>query len=96
MSYAFCDADALPVQHYCAAPKLSPITGGNRAFVEWCATFDCTPERHDEWTAFYRDAFGRCRLAAAAFGRSALDLAVGVSLRRQSVCDMIRARGFEE
>jgi polyketide cyclase/dehydrase/lipid transport protein len=59
MSYAFCDADALPVQHYQATLKLTPITDGNRAFVEWWATFDCTPERHDEWTAFYRDAFGR-------------------------------------
>jgi hypothetical protein len=25
--------------------------------VEWWATFDCDAERHDERTAFFRDAF---------------------------------------
>jgi hypothetical protein len=59
MSYAFCEADALPVQNYRATLQLTPITDGDRAFVEWSATFDCAPERHDEWTAFYNDAFGR-------------------------------------
>jgi Polyketide cyclase / dehydrase and lipid transport len=55
--YEFCGDAPMPVQHYRATLKVMPITDGSRGFVEWWATFDCTPERHGEWTVFFRDAF---------------------------------------
>ena len=33
------------VQNYIATLKLTPITDGNRSFIEWSAEFDCPPER---------------------------------------------------
>ncbi len=55
--YEFCGDAPMPVQHYRATLKITPITDGGRGFVEWWAMFDCAPERHDEWTVFFRDAF---------------------------------------
>jgi hypothetical protein len=39
-SYALCGDAPMPVQHYRATLRLTPITDGNHAFVEWWATFD--------------------------------------------------------
>jgi hypothetical protein len=58
-SYAFCGEPPMPVRDYRATLKVTPVTEDNRAFVEWWATFDCAPERQDEWTVFFRDSFGR-------------------------------------
>jgi hypothetical protein len=58
-TYSFCGEAPMPVRDYRATLRIVPVVDGGRAFVEWSATFDCTPERHDEWTAFFRDAFGR-------------------------------------
>jgi hypothetical protein len=33
------------VHNYIATLKLTPITDGERSFVEWTAEFDCPPER---------------------------------------------------
>ena len=55
--YEFCGAAPMPVQHYRATLRITPVVDGGRGFVEWWATFDCAPERHDEWTVFFRDAF---------------------------------------
>jgi hypothetical protein len=30
-----------PVRNYCATLKVTPVTDGNRSFVEWWTTFDC-------------------------------------------------------
>lgn len=56
-SYAFCDEAALPVHHYVGTLRITPIIDGDRAFVEWWATFDCEPSESERWMAFYRDAF---------------------------------------
>jgi hypothetical protein len=58
-TYAFCGAAPMPVRDYRATLRVVPVVDGGRAFIEWSATFDCPPERHDEWTVFFRDAFGR-------------------------------------
>ena len=58
-SYEFCGEPPMPVQRYRATLKVTPVTEGDRAFVEWWATFDCAPGRQDEWTGFFRDSFGR-------------------------------------
>jgi hypothetical protein len=38
------------VDNYIATLKLTPITDGNRTFVEWSAEFDCAPSRERELT----------------------------------------------
>lgn len=58
-SYAFCGDAPMPVQNYRATLRLTPIIDGDCAFVEWWATFDCAAERHEEWTSFFRESFGR-------------------------------------
>jgi len=55
--YEFCGEAPMPVQQYRATLRITPIIDGRRGFAEWWATFDCAPERRDEWTAFFRDAF---------------------------------------
>ena len=37
------------VLNYHATLRVTPVTDGDRAFVEWWTTFDCPPERDDEW-----------------------------------------------
>jgi hypothetical protein len=56
-SYAFCDETALPVRHYVGTLRITPVIDGDRAFVEWWATFDCETSEGERWTAFYGDAF---------------------------------------
>ena len=36
------------VENYVATLRLTPITDGERTFVEWTAEFDCAPEREAE------------------------------------------------
>ena len=58
-TYEFAGEASVPVQDYRATLRVSPVVDGNRAFVEWWATFDCEPERRTERAMFFRDAFGR-------------------------------------
>ena len=46
--YEFCGAPTLPVADFQASLRVTPIVDGNRAFVEWWATFDCEPESREE------------------------------------------------
>lgn len=55
--YRFCDPAALPVADYEATLRVTPVTDGDRAFVEWWAIFDCTPEERARWTTFYAESF---------------------------------------
>jgi hypothetical protein len=47
-TYEFCDAATLPLTDYQATLRISDVVDGDRAFVEWWATFDCDPDRRDE------------------------------------------------
>jgi hypothetical protein len=58
-TYAFCGEAPMPVRDYRATLRVVPVTDGGCGFVEWSATFDCAPERQDEWVVFFGDAFGR-------------------------------------
>ena len=53
--HEFCGAPALPVTDYRSTIRVTPIVDGERAFVEWSATFDC-------------DAGGRSGLTATLAG----------------------------
>lgn len=39
------------VENYVATVRLTPITDGDRTFIEWSAEFDCPPERETELVA---------------------------------------------
>jgi hypothetical protein len=56
-TYAFAGDIPLPVRHFEASIRVTPVVDGDRAFVEWWATFDCAAEDHDARVTFFRDAF---------------------------------------
>jgi len=56
-TYSFAGETPLPVTDFQATLRVTPVIDGNRAFVEWWATFDCDPAARGERTAFFRDAF---------------------------------------
>jgi hypothetical protein len=49
--YEFCDTPTLPVADFQATLRVTPVVDGDRAFVEWWATFDCEPARPEELSA---------------------------------------------
>jgi hypothetical protein len=56
-TYGFASEPPLHTRDFRATLRVTPVVDGGRAFVEWWATFDCDAERHNERTAFFRDAF---------------------------------------
>ena len=54
-SYEFCDPVPFAVRDYRATLRVTPITDGDRAFVEWWATFDCAVDERDHWVKQFRD-----------------------------------------
>ena len=41
------------VDNYNATIRVTPVTDGDKAFVEWWVTFDCDPDQHRHWIDFY-------------------------------------------
>ena len=56
-TYEFAGESPLPVQNFQATIRVTPVVDGDRAFVEWWASFDCEPAVCDERIAFFREAF---------------------------------------
>ena len=56
-TYEFCGEPTLPLTDYQATLRITPVVDGDRAFVEWWATFDCEPARRDELTGMLRGSF---------------------------------------
>lgn len=56
-TYGFAEEGALPVENYRATIRVTPVVDGDRAFVEWWATFDCAAGERGERTAFFSTAF---------------------------------------
>lgn len=38
--------------------RITPVTAGNRAFVEWWVSYDCKPDERARWEAFLISAIG--------------------------------------
>jgi len=55
--YGFEGAAPMPVWNFQATIRVTPVIDGERAFIEWFATFDCDPEGQDERIVVLRDAF---------------------------------------
>ncbi len=48
----------MPLENYVATLRLTPVTDGDRTFVEWTAEFDCAPEvENDLVEGIGRDVF---------------------------------------
>jgi hypothetical protein len=41
------------VDNYKATIRVTPITDGNKSFVEWWTTFDCDRDRQEHWTNLF-------------------------------------------
>ena len=52
-SYEFFGPAPFPVQDYRATLRVTPVTEGDRAFVEWWATFDCAEDERDHWVEHF-------------------------------------------
>ena len=58
-TYEFCEAPTLPMTGFRATLRVTPVTDGDRAFVEWWADFDCEADRRGELTETLRGWFGK-------------------------------------
>jgi hypothetical protein len=68
-TYAFCGQAPFPVENYLATIRVLPIVAdGDKAFVEWSATFDCALSESARWvTHFERQGFAKWLGALAQF-----------------------------
>ena len=57
-TYGFCGLPTLPVTDFQATLRVTPIVDGDRAFVEWWATFDCDADKRDELSTTLCGSFG--------------------------------------
>ncbi len=55
--YEFADAPPPPLASYRATIRVTKVTDGDRAFVEWWADFDVAPAEIDHWRGVYAAAF---------------------------------------
>ena len=58
-TYEFCEAPTLPMTGFRATLRVTPVTDGDRAFVEWWADFDCETARRGELAEILRGWFGK-------------------------------------
>lgn len=56
-TYEFAGAPTLPVTGFQATLRVTPVIDGDRAFVEWWATFDCEAASRDELTGTLQGSF---------------------------------------
>jgi hypothetical protein len=56
-TYALREPIPFPLRDYVATLRITPVTDGARAFVEWWATFDCADNEHEHWTAHFTGSF---------------------------------------
>jgi hypothetical protein len=56
-TYAFDGVAPMSVWNFQATIRVTPVVDGDRAFVEWWATFDCDADGYDARVAYFRDAF---------------------------------------
>ena len=56
-TYKFASESPVHTRNFQASLRVTPIVDGNRAFVEWWATFDCDLDRAEERVTYFRNAF---------------------------------------
>lgn len=55
--YMFEDGRPAEIDTYEATLSVTPITDGDKSFVQWTAEFECPVQRRDHWRHFYRRSF---------------------------------------
>jgi Polyketide cyclase / dehydrase and lipid transport len=58
-TYEFCSPPSLPMTDFLATLRITPVVDGDRAFVEWWATFNCEADRCCELTGTLEGWFGQ-------------------------------------
>jgi hypothetical protein len=58
-TYGFVGAPPLPIDNYESTLRVTPIVDGNRAFVEWSATFDCAEADRKQIVASLASSYER-------------------------------------
>ena len=56
-TYEFAGTPTLPVTDFQATLRVTPVVDGDRAFVEWWATFDCEAGQRSELTGTLQGSF---------------------------------------
>ena len=51
--YEFCEPAPFPVTGYLSTLQVTPVTDGDRSFVEWWADFDCDADKLDYWKQYF-------------------------------------------
>jgi hypothetical protein len=75
-SYTFELCDASPMRNYQSTLRVTPVVDGDRAFVEWWATFDCAEDEETQWTTWLmQDGFPVWLSGLAAMSASVADRA---------------------
>jgi hypothetical protein len=67
-SYEFCGAPSLPSADFLATLRITPVVAGDRAFVEWWASFDCEAGQRGELAKTLEGWFARWRIAPRRHG----------------------------
>jgi hypothetical protein len=58
-TYDFREPKPFPVLNYKSTLRVTPVTDGDRSFVEWFVTFDCAEAELTHWEAFFAaEVFG--------------------------------------
>ena len=52
-SYAFRKHPFTGVENYVSTIRVTPVTDGDKSFVEWWTTFDCPADKLDHWQKFF-------------------------------------------
>ena len=59
-TYGFASEPPLHTRDFRATLRVTPVVDGDRAFVEWWATFDCEAAEVDKWTRYFeQEGFGK-------------------------------------
>lgn len=58
-TYGFVGTVPLPIENYESTLRVTPVTDGNKAFVEWQATFDCAEAHREQLSASLVNSYGR-------------------------------------
>jgi hypothetical protein len=51
-SYTIVEAP-VPVSEYSGTLRVTPVTDGERSFVEWWGTFECDLDQREHWVTFF-------------------------------------------
>lgn len=58
-TYGFVGTPPLPIDNYQSTLRVTPVTDGDKAFVEWSATFDCAEKDREQITASLASSYER-------------------------------------